>query len=198
MNGDRLDLCDLARTVLTEMSERDRVALMAEMAAALSGPRALDLLSQLRATASLRMQEIIDERYPLHELAEACGDAQAVHVRLVGADRGGVSQGNPGGSRSQKSVPCQTSGSRPWEALTCPEAAQAYLEQAPAAEIEQMVQCLLEGRPCPTEWQVAQAHISSVLRSNAALLRRVISARGKMRQPKFRFQIREFEPGMRS
>ena len=83
MNGDRLDLCDLARTVLTEMSERDRVALMAEIAAALSGPRALDLLSQLRATASLRMQEIIDERYPLHELAEVYGDAAAVRARTT-------------------------------------------------------------------------------------------------------------------
>lgn len=83
MNGDRLDLRDLARSVLTEMSDRDRVALMVEMAAALSGPRALDLLSQLRATASLRMQEIIDERYPLHELAEVYGDAQAVNARVT-------------------------------------------------------------------------------------------------------------------
>ncbi|WP_411836736.1 hypothetical protein [Paracoccus sp. ME4] len=85
MNADRLDLRDLARGVLTEMNDRDRVALMAEMLTELRGPRALDLLSVARASASLRMQEIIDARYPLHELAEVYGGPAAVRARVSGA-----------------------------------------------------------------------------------------------------------------
>lgn len=88
MNNDRVDLCHLARSVLDDMTDHDRAELMAEMLTELRGPRALELLSAVRASVSLRMQEIIDDRYPLHELAQVYGDPAAVHARLrIGAER---------------------------------------------------------------------------------------------------------------
>lgn len=83
MNGDRLDLRDLARGVLNDLPDLDRATLMAEMLTEMRGPRALELLSQVRASVSLRMQEIIDERYPLHELSEVYGGPAAVHARML-------------------------------------------------------------------------------------------------------------------
>ena len=81
--SDRIDLREIARAVLNDLPQADRVQLMTEMLVSLDGDRGLELLSKTRAAVSLRMQEIIDARWPLHDLAEVYGDAPAVHARLT-------------------------------------------------------------------------------------------------------------------
>lgn len=74
---------DLARKALRDIPEDQRGAVMCEAATAFSGPDAIEHLSKVRASVSLRMQELIDEKFPLHETAEAYGDVPAVHARAT-------------------------------------------------------------------------------------------------------------------
>lgn len=84
MPEDRFDLREIARSVLADLPEAQRAALMTELLVEMDGNRGLELLSTARAAISLRMQEIIDARYPLHELAEVYGKPAAVRARMVG------------------------------------------------------------------------------------------------------------------
>lgn len=81
------DLREIARSALGDMPEGKRAAFLAEMLTEIRGPQALDHLSKARAAVSLRMQELIDARYPLFELAEVYGDPAAVHARVFAGDR---------------------------------------------------------------------------------------------------------------
>lgn len=81
--SDLIDLREIARAVLNDLPQADRVALMTEMLVELHGNRGLELLSKARAAISLRMQEIIDAQYPLHELASVYGEPAAVQARMV-------------------------------------------------------------------------------------------------------------------
>lgn len=74
------DLREIARSALGDMPEGKRAAFLAEMLTEIRGPDALDHLSKVRAAVSLRMQELIDVRYLLHELAELDRDPSAVHA----------------------------------------------------------------------------------------------------------------------
>ena len=85
MPNSRFDLSELARAALNDMPEGPRAAFMAEMLAELRGPQAVEHLSKVRAAISLRVQELIDERFPLYELAETFGPILAVHGRMVEA-----------------------------------------------------------------------------------------------------------------
>lgn len=87
MPEDRFDLCEIARAVLNDLPEDQRAALMTELLVELGGARGLELLSEARTAIKLRMQEIIDARYPLHELAEVYGKPAAVQARMVGVRR---------------------------------------------------------------------------------------------------------------
>lgn len=84
MPNSRFDLAELARSVLNDMPEGERAAFLAEMLTELRGPQAIEQLSKARATVSLRMQELIDEKFPLSELVEVYGAPAAVHARVVG------------------------------------------------------------------------------------------------------------------
>lgn len=79
----RFDPAELARSALNDMPDGARAAFLAEMLTELRGPQAIEQLSKARAAVSLRMQELIDEWYPLHELAGLYGAPAAVHARVV-------------------------------------------------------------------------------------------------------------------
>ncbi len=79
----RFDPAELARSALNDMPDGARAAFLAEMLTELRGPQAIEQLSKARAAVSLRMQELIDEKFPLHELAEVYGAPAAVHARVV-------------------------------------------------------------------------------------------------------------------
>lgn len=83
MPNSRFDLAEIARSALNDMPEGKRAAFLAEMLTELRGPQAIDLLSKARAAISQRMQELIDEKFPLHELAEAYGAPAAVRARMA-------------------------------------------------------------------------------------------------------------------
>lgn len=53
---------DAAYRFMHLLSDQQRVALMADLLIELNGDRGLEFLSKVRATVSLRMQELIDER----------------------------------------------------------------------------------------------------------------------------------------
>ncbi len=74
---------DIARKALRDITEDQRAAVMAESAACFDGPDAIETLSKLRAAVSLRMQQLIDEKFPLHETAQVYGDVPAVHARAT-------------------------------------------------------------------------------------------------------------------
>lgn len=97
MPHSRFDHAEIARSALNDMPEGARAAAMAEMLTELRGPQAIDHLSKVRAAVSLRMQELIDEKFPLHEMAAVYGEPAAVRVRMMagvdlapGADETGV------------------------------------------------------------------------------------------------------------
>lgn len=77
-----------ARSALRDLPEGQRAALMAEMLAEMAGPHALDHLSKVRLAVSLRMQEMIDEKFPLHEMAAVYGDQDAVRARISAVSGG--------------------------------------------------------------------------------------------------------------
>lgn len=83
MPNSRFDHAELARAALNDMPDGARAAFLAEMLTELRGPQAIEQLSKARAAVSLRMQELIDEWYPLHELAGLYGAPAAVHARVV-------------------------------------------------------------------------------------------------------------------
>lgn len=64
MPEDRFDLREIARSALGDMPEGKRAAFLAEMLIELRGPHALDHLSKVRAAVGLRIQELIDEKFP--------------------------------------------------------------------------------------------------------------------------------------
>lgn len=88
MPQSRFDLAEIARSALNDMSEDRRAAFMAEVLVEMRGPHAIDLLSKVRAVVSLRMQELIDEKFPLHEMAAVYGDQDAVRARISSVGRG--------------------------------------------------------------------------------------------------------------
>ncbi|QFQ88235.1 hypothetical protein F8A10_12005 [Paracoccus kondratievae] len=65
------DLREIARSALNDMLEDKRAAFLAEMLTELRGPQAIEHLSTVRAAVSLRMQELIDEKFPLDGVAAA-------------------------------------------------------------------------------------------------------------------------------
>lgn len=82
MPEDRFDLRELARSALADMPEPARAAFMAYILIELRGPQALELLSQVRTAINLRMQELINEKLPLDDLAAIYGGPAAVHARV--------------------------------------------------------------------------------------------------------------------
>ncbi|WP_353429454.1 hypothetical protein [Paracoccus denitrificans] len=64
MPEDRFDLREIARSALGDMPEGKRAAFLAELLTELRGPQAIDHLSKVRLAVSLRMQELIDEKFP--------------------------------------------------------------------------------------------------------------------------------------
>lgn len=78
-----IDLREIARAVLNDLPQADRVQLMTEMLMELDDNRGLEQLSKARAAISLRIGEMIDARYPLHELAEVYGGTAVVRARLA-------------------------------------------------------------------------------------------------------------------
>ena len=76
---------DIARKGLRDIPEDQRAAVMCEAVASFEGPDAIERLSKLRAAVSLRMQELIDAKFPLHETAQVYGDVPAVHARILAA-----------------------------------------------------------------------------------------------------------------
>lgn len=89
MPNSRFDLAEIARSALSDMPEASRAALLAEILTELRGPQALDHLSKARAAISLRMQELIDEKFPLYEVSAVYGEHAAVRARVASA-RGGI------------------------------------------------------------------------------------------------------------
>lgn len=85
MPNSRFDLAEIARSALNDMPDSKRAAFLAEILTELRGPQAIEHLSQARAAVSLRMQELIDEKFPLHELAEVYGDVPVVRARTIAA-----------------------------------------------------------------------------------------------------------------
>lgn len=83
MPQSRFDLAEIARSALNDMPDPARAAFLAEILIELRGPRAIDLLSKVRAAVSLRMQELIDEKFPLDDLVAIYGSAAAVHARMA-------------------------------------------------------------------------------------------------------------------
>lgn len=81
MQNEFVALREIARMALNGLPDGARAQLLGELLIEDDGPRALERLSSLRAIISLRMQELIDEKFPLHELAEVYGDAAAVRAR---------------------------------------------------------------------------------------------------------------------
>lgn len=84
----RFDLAEIARSALNDLTEDKRAAFFAEMLVELRGPHAIDLLSKVRTVLSLRMQELIDEKFPLHEMAAIYGDQDAVRARISSVGQG--------------------------------------------------------------------------------------------------------------
>ncbi|MFV0409852.1 MAG: hypothetical protein ACK5LJ_09215 [Paracoccus sp. (in: a-proteobacteria)] len=76
-------LRSISRLAITQMSEADRAGLIAEYLIEFSGPDAIGCLSRLRTTINYRIQQLIDEKFPLRETAEAYGDVPAVHARAT-------------------------------------------------------------------------------------------------------------------
>ncbi len=103
MADTRAALRQIARLAITEMSEADRAGLIAEYLVEFSGPDAIANLSRVRAAIGHRMQELIDEKFPLHETAQVYGDLPAVHARATA----GVDSASNGGETSvrMRSVP---------------------------------------------------------------------------------------------
>ena len=85
MPNSRFGPAELARSALNDMPDGARAAFLAEMLTELRGPRAIEQLSKARAAVSLRMQELIDAKFPLHETAQVYGDVPAVHARILAA-----------------------------------------------------------------------------------------------------------------
>ncbi|MFT4013004.1 MAG: hypothetical protein QM682_06300 [Paracoccus sp. (in: a-proteobacteria)] len=88
MPHSRFDLAEIARSALNDMPEGKRAAFMTEILTELRGPHARDHLSNVRAAVSLRMQEIIDEKFPLHEVVAVYGDQDAVRARIFSVRQG--------------------------------------------------------------------------------------------------------------
>lgn len=64
MPEDRFDLREIARAVLNDLPQDQRLALMTDMMVEAGGARGLEQLSKARAAISLRMQEMIDDKFP--------------------------------------------------------------------------------------------------------------------------------------
>lgn len=95
----RFDLAEIARSALNDMPDPARAAFLAEILIELRGPRAIDLLSKVRAAVSLRMQELIDEKFPLHELAAVYGDPKSALARISAAQPMPVGFFDPDGTK---------------------------------------------------------------------------------------------------
>ena len=80
---------DIARKGLRDIPEDQRAAVMCEAVASFDGPDAIERLSKARAAISLRMQELIDEKFPLYEVSAVYGEHAAVRARVASA-RGGI------------------------------------------------------------------------------------------------------------
>lgn len=88
MPENRFDLREIARSALGDMPEGKRAAFLAEILTEMRGPHALDHLSKVRAAVSLRMQEMINENFPLHETAAVYGGHDAVRARIASVRQG--------------------------------------------------------------------------------------------------------------
>lgn len=88
MQNENLSLREIARIALNNLPDAARTQAMGELLAEDDGPQALDRLSKLRAIISLRMQEMIDEKFPLHEMAAVYGDHDAVRARIASVRQG--------------------------------------------------------------------------------------------------------------
>lgn len=189
----RYDLREIARAALGDMPPNARADLLTEMLVEISGDDALHLMAHARNIVTLRIEQLVDERYPLHDLTEAHGDIAAIRVRSSA-----ISLAASGASLSDASVPDQRISSKPWANVRSQADAEAFLAEASAEDIDLTASDLLEGLPVPIEWRSAQAHLTSALSSSARLVRRVISARGEVRPAKYRFRSREDGRGTQS
>ncbi len=104
MPNSRFDLAEIARSALNDMPEDKRAAFMAEMLTEFRGPRAIEHLSKVRAVVSLRMQEMIDGKFPLHEMAAVYGDPDAVRARISAAQPMRVGFFDLAGARRHASI----------------------------------------------------------------------------------------------
>ncbi|RJE87106.1 hypothetical protein [Paracoccus onubensis] len=76
----RYDLREIARAALGDMPPKVRADLLTEMLVEINGDDALHLMAHARNIVTLRIEQLIDERYPL-DSAEI-GNIRSVHRRF--------------------------------------------------------------------------------------------------------------------
>jgi hypothetical protein len=81
---------EIARFTLQTLDGSSRAAMLGELLAAEAGDQALERLSKLRAVISLRMQELINEKYPLDAMIQAYPPAEVLQARFGAATGAGA------------------------------------------------------------------------------------------------------------
>lgn len=99
MENEHLALREVARIALNSLPDAARAQVLGELLAEDDGPRALDRLSRLRAIISLRMQELIDGKFPLHALAEIYAGPAVVQARFGAAQPSRMGFFDPEGAK---------------------------------------------------------------------------------------------------